>query len=114
MTLDVVTVQEDTPISKVAELLFDRNLSGLPVLDKQGKLVGIVTEYDLLRRSQQIHIPSYVKLLTQLRSAGRAVAEQVKEIRNLKVKDIMTREVVVVEPEAEVAEVADIFSKQRI
>ena len=48
MTRDVITVSEDTPIYVAMQLLLADNVTGLPVVDKLGKLVGIVTEKDML------------------------------------------------------------------
>ncbi|MBV8041534.1 CBS domain-containing protein [Pluralibacter sp.] len=52
MTTAPVTVNEDTPILEVVSLLLNLQISGLPVLDGNGKMTGIVTEGDLLRRSE--------------------------------------------------------------
>ena len=50
MTPDVVTVPPETPVVAVARLLAERGISAVPVLDKAGKVVGVVTEADLIRR----------------------------------------------------------------
>jgi CBS domain-containing protein len=50
MTPDVVTVPPETPVVAVARLLAERGISAVPVLDKAGKVLGIVTEADLVRR----------------------------------------------------------------
>lgn len=47
MTSDVITVREDDTVKKCANLLITHNLSGLPVVDEIGKVVGMVTEGDL-------------------------------------------------------------------
>ncbi|MBS7706082.1 CBS domain-containing protein [Chelatococcus asaccharovorans] len=52
MTTDVVSVRPDTSVKHVAKIMRDRRLSGLPVLDDEGKLAGIITEGDLMRRSE--------------------------------------------------------------
>ena len=50
MTTRVVTVTPDTPVPVVAGLLRDNRISGVPVLDAGGAVVGLVSEYDLLAR----------------------------------------------------------------
>jgi CBS domain-containing protein len=50
MTINPVTVNPDATLAEVAQIMLGRHFSGLPVLDKSGKLVGIITEGDLLRR----------------------------------------------------------------
>jgi CBS domain-containing protein len=48
MTTDVVTVRTDTPLKVVAEQLVERGISGLPVVDETGKVVGVISEADLI------------------------------------------------------------------
>ncbi|EEP0997563.1 CBS domain-containing protein [Salmonella enterica] len=52
MTATPITVHEDTPIIEVVNLLLNLHISGLPVVNTEGKMIGIVTEGDLLRRSE--------------------------------------------------------------
>ena len=49
MTRNVVTVMASTPVSIAAQLMLEQKISGLPVIDDAGCVVGIVTEHDLLR-----------------------------------------------------------------
>jgi len=49
MTSEVVTVRADTPISEVTELLMKNNITGLPVVDEDMTLVGVITEKDVLK-----------------------------------------------------------------
>ncbi len=48
MSTDVVSVQPDTPVARVVELLIENDITGLPVVEPSGRLVGIVTEKDLI------------------------------------------------------------------
>lgn len=50
MTTTLVTVAADTPLAAIAQLFADRGISGVPVVDEEGRLLGLVTEGDLLRR----------------------------------------------------------------
>ena len=52
MTRNVVTVGRGTPVAKAIRVMLDNHVSGLPVLDDDGKLAGILTEGDLLRRGE--------------------------------------------------------------
>ncbi len=49
MTTDVVTVTKDTPVSRVTELLMQKNITGIPVVEEDMTLVGVITEKDVLR-----------------------------------------------------------------
>ena len=48
MTTEVVTVSPETPVPDVARLLYERGISGVPVVDTDGKVIGIVSEGDLI------------------------------------------------------------------
>ncbi len=117
MTKDVITVKEDTPISDIAELLFDRNLTGVPVVSEDGRIVGIITEYDLMSDASKIHIPTYINLLTQLKMISgdtESIKKNIDDIKRIRAEDIMTSPVVTISKDAEVAEAARIFTRQRI
>jgi CBS domain-containing protein len=53
MTIDVLTVGPDTPLKDVAELLAGRGISGAPVVDAEGKLLGVVSEADILAKERR-------------------------------------------------------------
>lgn len=114
MTKDVIAVTADTPISEIAELLFDHNLTGMPVLDEDRHVVGVITEYDLMSRSEHIHLPTYMNLLRQLGSGNKHVSGAIEKIQRLKANDVMTGEVVTVSPYLEVEKAAEIFVSQHI
>ena len=63
MNRDLVTVKPNTPIADAVKLLVDRRISGLPVIDDDGKLVGIISEADLMWREQGIEQPPYMLFL---------------------------------------------------
>jgi acetoin utilization protein AcuB len=86
MTTDVVTIDPETRIAEACELLRRTRIRHLPVTDKDGRLVGIVTDRDI--RSA---MPSVL-------SSEETVAEERKRIAQLKVKDIMTTNVVTISP----------------
>ena len=52
MSSPALSVSSDSPITQAIELMLTKHISGLPVLDTQGRLVGIVTEGDFLRRAE--------------------------------------------------------------
>jgi CBS domain-containing protein len=63
MTRDVITVQPTTPLSDAIKLLVDRNISGLPVVDDAGKLVGVISESDLMWREKGLDLPPHILFL---------------------------------------------------
>jgi len=113
MVTDVITVKPDSNVQDVAELLLTNRISAVPVVDNAGKLVGIVSEGDLLRRGEAgtEHERSWwLKLLM-----GREIlaAEYLKEYSR-KVADVMTREVITAAPDTPVADIATLLERHRI
>jgi CBS domain-containing protein len=63
MTRDVLTVKPTTPLSDAIKLLVDRHISGLPVVDDGGKLVGVISESDLMWREKGLDLPPHILFL---------------------------------------------------
>jgi CBS domain-containing protein len=116
MTTDVITVDPDMTVQDLAKLLAERGISGAPVVDASGRLVGIVSEGDLLHRAEigtaRRHrerrrswwLDDFASDLARdyIRSHGRTV------------KDIMTRDVVTVTEDIDLGEVAALLEAKRI
>ena len=63
MTTNVITVQKDTSVNELAEILWKNKISGAPVLDDEGNVVSVVTESDLIDQTKQVHIPTMISIL---------------------------------------------------
>ena len=63
MTRNVTTVRAATTIEDLARTLMEHKISGAPVVDDNGNLIGIVTENDLISRDKRLHIPTVMRLL---------------------------------------------------
>src|SRR5689334_1776249 len=99
MTKDVITVTPLTPILDAANLMLRCNLSGLPVLNEGGSLVGIVSQSDFLRRSEigtQRKRPRWLQFLTD---PDGLAADFVHE-QGRKVRDVMTHAPITVQEDA--------------
>jgi len=90
MTSNMVTVRPDASIEEAIELLMRDQISGLPVIDDDGRLVGVITEFALL-----------------------AVAYD-KRVKNHTVSQHMTREVITVEVDAPLSRIADLCIVHRV
>lgn len=116
MTKDVVTIDEDMPISEAANLLITRSFTGAPVMH-EGKMVGIITEADFLTRDRAVHLPTFLQVFSQIKIFKKDEArfkEEFQRFLNTKVKDIMTTHVITVDPETSISEVAQIFIAKRV
>lgn len=114
MTSPVVTVGPDTPVHEIAALLFERRISGVPVL-QDGRLVGLVSEADLLRRHEigTDRIAQPHSWWLRLFGGDRTPAEYVKTHAG-RARDVMVREVVSVTPETPIADIAALLEARGI
>lgn len=113
MTPDVVTVPPETPVMAVARLLSDRGISAVPVVDPQGKVLGIVTEADLIRRlaGEEDKPASW---FSSLFSNPTVQAERFARTHGVTARDLMTEKVVSVPPDAAAAHIAQMMEQQGI
>ena len=63
MKTNLVTVREDTPVKEIAKLMLTHDISGLPVVNGQGEIVGVVSELDLMRKQIKTNEPSVWTML---------------------------------------------------
>ncbi|MGM4902131.1 CBS domain-containing protein [Tardiphaga sp. 866_E4_N2_1] len=113
MTRKLVTVSPDASISEAARLMIDYHVSGLPVVDAAGKLVGIVTERDFLRRHEVGTQRRRPRWLEFVRGPSLQAIDYVREAGR-KVHEIMTREVRTVTEETGLADIVDVMEKYHI
>lgn len=100
MTLDPITVREDASLEEVASALERRRISAMPVVDGQGRTVGVVSRRDLLREGQLV-VPE-----------GRGVAEW--KLPEMRADDVMTRQILSIAPSTSVAEAAALMLDQHV
>jgi CBS domain-containing protein len=113
MVRAVVTTSPDTTVEGLARLMINLRISGVPVMDRDGRLVGIVTEGDLLRRVETGTEPQRSHWSETFSSNSQLAAEYVKSHAK-RVADIMTREVFSVEELATLGEIADLLETKHI
>ena len=110
MTKEVTSISADTNAQEALVLLLKMQISGLPVMDKEGKLIGMFTEKEVLAGI----LPSYVGRVGSFtyQENPKAVRQKISSIRNTKVKDIMRKNVVTVDGDVSLSEVARIMLTQ--
>src|SRR5579863_4624136 len=113
MTIRVVTVTAETTIRAAARAMMEHRVSGLPVVDGSGALVGMVTEGDLLRRAETGTERRHSPWLELLMGPGRLAQEYVHAHAS-KVGDVMTQSVISVSPETPLEEVVRLMERRRI
>jgi len=113
MTAPVVSIEPDAPVLQAVQIMLQRHISGLPVIDKDGNLVGMVTEGDFLRRIEvgtQRRRPRWLEFLV---GPGR-LADEYRRLHGRKVADLMTRELFTVSEETSVKQIVELMESRRI
>jgi len=116
MTKNVITIKKDTSIGELSELLVKNKISGVPVVDEEERIIGIVTEADIIVKDTDLHFPRYFKLLDgiiYLESLNKFKSNLQKHIAT-KVEDIMTVKVKTISPDTTVNDIADIMLDMKI
>jgi CBS domain-containing protein len=113
MTKDVVTVGPETTVGDIAALLVTHRIGAVPVVSGDGKLIGIVSQTDLVHRSETGTEKRREWWLEAFADPDARAREYVKS-HGQKARDVMTRIVVSVSESASLAEVADVLDANRI
>lgn len=116
MTEEVITVNEEDTVERCANLLIKHNLSGLPVLDDKGKVKGIITEGDLIRRASRIEGPPALEVLGGIfyLESPKHFMEGVKRSMGSTAKVVMSKDIITVGPDKEIEDAATLLVKEKI
>jgi CBS domain-containing protein len=109
MTTDPVKVTGETRLKEAARLMVRHRVSGLPVVDQAGKLIGILSEGDFIRREAGRDRPHGVSLLDAVFGEG-----ELEPVGAETVAEVMTRSVVTITPEATVGEAARVMGRRNV
>lgn len=113
MTRNVVTVDEEASVEEAAALMLRHRVSALPVLDRSGKLIGIVSEGDLMRRAElgtERERSWWLELIT----ANSDLAEDYVKAHGRKVGEVMTRKPITASPNTPINEIAVLLEEHAI
>jgi CBS domain-containing protein len=111
MTAEVASVRRSTSISEVAELMARKKVSGVPVLDDEGSVVGVISERDFLRTMGDDQSGTFMDVIADCLRGGKCLTAPIR-IRHA--EDIMSAPAVTVTPDAPLMEVANIMARQSI
>ncbi len=116
MSRDVITVRPETSLRELAEILSERNINGVPVVDDDGDVIGVVSESDLVEQNKPLHIPTVFVILDSiipLENPWR-MQKEFKRLTASKVEDIYSHPAICIKPDADITEVARIMSEKQI
>jgi CBS-domain-containing membrane protein len=111
MTKKVFTVKRATPIKEVAELMAEKSISGVPVVEEDGRVAGVISEKDFLRHMGAGDKRHFMAIVAECLSGKGCVA---MPIRSRRAEDIMTLPAITVRENATVVEISNILSEKKI
>jgi CBS domain-containing protein len=116
MTRDVITVTPETDVTVIAKLLLEKHFNGVPVVDRDGGLVGIICQSDLIAEQKKLPMPSVFTILDAfipIYPPGRN-AKEVQKIAAIKASQAMTPNPVTIGPETGIDEIASLMVNRNI
>jgi CBS domain-containing protein len=116
MTTDVVTMKPEDTVGELADILAKNKISGVPVVDEQGRVLGMVSEADIILQDADLHFPYYIQFLESviyLQSVHK-FEERFRKAFGSKVSEVMSDEVVSVPPDATVREAATLMADREV
>jgi len=108
MTKEIITVSPETEVTQAANLLLEKRINGVPVVNTTGELVGILCQSDLIAQQKSIPIPSLFTLLDGyiFLTTSKRMDKEVEKIAATKVAEAMTADPVTVDPETDIEKIA--------
>ena len=113
MTRAVISIDPDATVLQAARLMLQHHISGLPVIDKDGNLVGVLSEGDFLRRRETRTERHRSRWLEFLMGPGRIAAEY-SHSHGSKVSEVMTTDVQAVDETTPIEDIVDLMEQKRI
>lgn len=113
MSRNVISIDPDSTVLQAARLMLQHRISGLPVIDNKGNLVGVLSEGDFLRRRETKTERRHSRWLEFLMGPGRIAAEYTHSHGN-KVSEVMTTDVQTVDENASLEDVVELMEHHRI
>lgn len=116
MTREIVTVYPDTEVVQAAKLMLDKHISGLPVVDKEGHVKGIICQSDLMAQQRKIPLPSFFILLDGAISltSPQQIENEIRKMSAVTVSEAMTPDPITVDTETGLEDIATLMVKHNI
>jgi CBS domain-containing protein len=116
MTTEVITVKRDTSLKELAKMLYENHINGVPVVDDDGSLIGIICESDLIRKDRKLHIPTVITIFDAVLylENPKKMEKEIQRINATTVEDLYTKEVVTVDEKTPIDEIATLMTHKKI
>lgn len=112
MTREVISVSPTASVSEVAEVLRTHNFSGVPVVDEDNKILGLISEKEMFAADSRVHIPTYVHLLKETKFVAKSDNELPfveKQVVGLRAIDVLNQDIFLASPDMELEKLVEIF-----
>ena len=115
MVKDVITVAKDTPLKEIARLMVEEEISGIPVVEG-GKLVGMVTERDLLVRAKKLDLPTFLPFIGGVLylEGPKKLDEEMRKATATTAEEIMTIKLHTVKPDTSLQDIATLMVERGV
>ncbi|ACS80055.1 CBS domain-containing protein [Maridesulfovibrio salexigens] len=115
MTSGALTLEPDTDVATAAKLMLEKHLNGLPVVDRSGKLIGVLCQSDLVAQQKTISMPSLFTILDGFISfsSNEDLEKEVNKIAATKVEHAMTPDPITIEPDTSIEKIADLMVERK-
>ncbi len=116
MTANVVTIGAGATIDELAKLMARHRISGIPVTDEQDRVVGMVTEGDVVELDADVHFPHSINLFDSVIFLGsmKKFEQRLRHVVAASVRDIMSTDVISVGRDATLHEIATLMSDRQV
>ena len=116
MTTDVIVAKKNDSIANVATLLIREKIGGLPVVDEENKVVGIISETDIMQKETDIESPRVINFFQGLIFLDdiKKLEEDMKKVAAYKVEDLMSKDIITVNEDDSFDYVANVMIKKSI
>ncbi len=116
MTKDVISVRPEEKVENAARILLNNKISGIPVVDENNHVIGIITEKDLMIKATEMRVPFYLTLFDSIIYLENPIRfnNDLKKYTASDVKEAMTDKVYSVEEDTSVNEIVAIMQKRKV
>lgn len=116
MTKEVIVVSPEDNVNLVMQMLVDNRISGVPVVDSENHLVGVVTEKDLMIKAKELKVPFYLTVFDSViyLENPNKFKEEMKKYTANRVKDVMTTKVITAEEDTSVSDIVELLTEHNI
>ena len=115
MDRDPPYCQIDAPVKAIARRFVEQDITGMLVVDEEKRLLGVITEADLIEQQRNLHVPTAIALFDMVIPVGESRFEQeLSQLQAMTVEDLAELDVVTIAADSELSEIASVMGDKKI